>query len=102
MPKPRTRGNKQGSVYYRKDRKCWIAQIIVGWRPKENGKLIPIKKTVGGYKTKKEALVALNKLLNGENPKINVTTLDEVYKAWQEFLNKHSKCMNVVTIIMHH
>lgn len=83
----RTRGNKQGSVYYRKDRKCWVAQIVVGWKPplKEGGHLVPIKKVIGGYKSKKEAGAALNKLLNGESPKVNATMLDEVFQNWKKF-----------------
>lgn len=85
MGKPKARGNKQGSVFYRKDRKCWVAQIVVGWKPSETKDiLIPIKKTSSGYKTKKEALAALNKLLNGEEPKANLTLLDEVFKDWKK------------------
>lgn len=85
--KPKSRGNKQGSVYYRKDRKCWVAQITVGWKPpqKEGGKLVPIKKRIGGFKMKKDALAALNKLLNGENPVESKLLLDEVFKEWKKY-----------------
>lgn len=87
MGKPKARGNKQGSVYYRADRKYWVAQIVVGWQPplKENGHMVPIKKTVGGFKTKKEALAALNKLLNGETIVKNKLSLDEVFTLWREY-----------------
>ncbi len=87
MGKPKARGNKQGSVYYRVDRKYWVAQIVVGWRPpiKENGHLVPVKKTVGGFKTKKEALNAVNKLINGEPVKKYILTLDEVFNLWKEY-----------------
>lgn len=87
MGKPKTRGNKQGSVFYRSDRKCWIAQIVVGWKPpKEEGKhASPIKKTISGFKTKKDALIALNKWLNGESPSESKELLDEVFVAWKEF-----------------
>ena len=80
----RTRGNKQGSVYYRKDRKCWVAQIVIGWKPpnKENGCLIPIKKTIGGFKTKKDALAALNKLLNGDPVAKDKELLNDVFEQW--------------------
>jgi len=93
MGKPKSRGNKQGSVFYRSDRKCWIAQIVVGWKPpKEEGKHVsPIKKTISGFKTKKDALAALNKLLNGESPKVNTTMLDEVFKKWKEFYKNRVK-----------
>ena len=85
--KPKSRGNKTGSVFYRKDRKCWIAQITVGWKPpqKDGGHLVPIKKTISGFKTKKEALAALNKLLNGENPVDNKTLLYEVFEKWKAY-----------------
>ena len=86
MGKARVRGNKQGSVYYRRDRKCWEAQIVVGWKPSPNGdKVISIKKTASGFKTKKDALAALNKILNGDSFKINNSMLDEVFKQWKEF-----------------
>ena len=87
MGKPKSRGNKQGSVYYRANRKCWVAQIVVGWRPpKEEGKsMTPIKKSFSGFKTKKEALAALAKLLNGETPTDKKNLLDEVFKDWKEF-----------------
>lgn len=83
----RTRGNKQGSAYYRKDRKCWVAQITVGWKPptKENGCLIPIKKTISGFKTKKEALAALDRLLKGETYKDDKSSLDEVFNSWKKY-----------------
>lgn len=85
--KPKSRGNKTGSVYYRKDRKYWVAQITVGWRPpkKEGGHLIPIKKKIEGFKSKKDALSALNKLLNGENQVDNKTLLDEVFQKWKKY-----------------
>lgn len=84
--KPKSRGNKQGSVYYRKERKCWVAQIVIGWKPpsKEGGHLIPIKKSMSGYKTKKDALAALNKLLNGDVLADDKSSLDEVFEAWAE------------------
>lgn len=87
MGKLKARGNKTGSVFYRKDRKCWVAQITVGWRPpkKEGGHLVPIKKTYSGFKTKKDGLTALNKLLNGERPTENKTLLHEVFESWKVY-----------------
>lgn len=82
--KPKSRGNGQGSIYYRKNRKCWVIQITTGWRPKDN-KLIPIKKTYSGFKSKKDASNALNKLLNGEPPVTNNVLLDDVFKKWKEY-----------------
>lgn len=87
MGKPKSRGNKTGSVFYRADRKCWVAQIVVGWKPpkKEGGHLVPIKKSHSGFKTKKEALAALNKMLNGESPVESKVLLDEVFQKWKEY-----------------
>ena len=84
--KPKSRGNKQGSVYYLAARKCWVAQITIGWKPpiKEGGHLVPIKKRFSGYKTKKDALAALNRILNGEEQEDNKTSLDEVFQAWKK------------------
>ena len=83
----RTRGNKQGSVFYRKDRKCWTAQITIGWKPptKEGGHLIPIKKTISGFKTKKDALKALDRLLNGETHEDDKCSLDEIFQSWKKY-----------------
>ena len=83
----RTRGNKQGSVYYRKDRKCWVAQITIGWKPpiKEGGHLVPVKKTISGFKTKKDGLAALNRLLNGETYKDDKSSLEDVFQSWKKF-----------------
>lgn len=81
--KKKVRGNKQGSVYYRKDRKCWEIQINIGWQlPKEGKYLVPKKKRYSGYSSKKEAQAALNKLLNGEEIVENFSTLDEVFQKW--------------------
>jgi len=84
--KPKSRGNKTGSVYYLANRKCWVVQLTIGWKPpiKEGGHLVPIKKRFSGYKTKKEALAALNKILNGEELEDTKTSLDEVFQAWKK------------------
>lgn len=81
------RGNKQGSVYYRKNRKQWTAQIVIGWKPpnKEGGHLVPVKKTISGFKTKKDALKALERLLNGETFFNDKSSLDDVFQKWEKF-----------------
>lgn len=84
--KPKSRGNKTGSVYYLANRKCWVVQLTIGWKPpiKEGGHLVPVKKRFSGYKTKKEALAALNKILNGEELEDTKTSLDEVFQTWKK------------------
>lgn len=86
MGKPKSRGNKTGSVFYRTDRKFWVAQITIGWKPpiKEGGHLVPIKKSLGGFKSKKDALAALNRLLNGEEQEDNKLSLDEIFQSWKK------------------
>ena len=85
--KRKSRGNKQGSVYYRKERKTWVAQITIGWKPptKEGGCIIPIKKTISGFKTKKDALKALDRLLNGETYEDDKSSLEEVFQSWKKY-----------------
>ena len=85
----RKRGNKQGSVYYRKNRRCWVVQLTTGWKlpTKENGCIIPVKKTFSGFKTKKEALECLNKLLNGETIINNKDSLNDVFELWRSSHN---------------
>lgn len=85
MAKAKARGNHTGTVYKRKDRNTWEAQIVVGWKPNKDGtKLIAIKKTFGGYKTKKEALAVLNRVLNGEPVEHDNTSLKETFELWKE------------------
>lgn len=92
MGKTKSRGNKQGSVYYRSDRKCWEIQITVGWQlPKDGKYLIPKKKRFSGYESKKEAQKALNKLLNGEEPVEDNSTLDDVYQKWKPWYSPRVK-----------
>ena len=92
MPKPRTRGNKQGSVYYRKDRKCWEIQINIGWqKPKEGKWMVPKKKRYSGFETKKDALKSLNRLLNGEEPVESKLSLDEVFQQWKTWYSPRVK-----------
>ena len=52
----KSRGNGQGTAYRRGS--TWTAQVVVGWRhpTKDGGKPISIKRTRGGFPTKKAAL----------------------------------------------
>lgn len=49
MGKAKTRGNGQGSAYKRGN--TWTAQVVIGWK---NGS--PVKRTKGGFKSKKDAI----------------------------------------------
>lgn len=63
--KVKSRGNGQGSAFKRGT--TWTAQVVVGWRPPDDPshKPIPIKRTKGGFPTKKEAIAYCPTLLNG-------------------------------------
>ena len=61
----KSRGNGQGTAYKRKN--TWTAQVIIGFHSnsKPGGAPIPIKRTKGGFRTKKDALAYCPILLNG-------------------------------------
>ena len=91
MGKPRTRGNHTGSVYKRTDRNTWTAQIVVGWKQSSAGKMIPIKKRFGGFKTKKEALATLDRMLNGESIEYDNVTFEDTFNLWKEVYQSRVK-----------
>ena len=55
MHNVKSRGNGQGTAFKRG--KTWVARVVIGWRIPDNPKnvLIPIYRSKGGFKTKKEA-----------------------------------------------
>ena len=71
MGKTKSRGNGQGCAYQHHG--SWTACVVVGWRTPsdETKKPIPIKRTKGGFKTKKDAIAYCPTLLAGgvEKPK---------------------------------
>lgn len=73
----RSRANGTGSVYKRKDRPGWVAQIVDGF--KENGQPNLIRK--GGFKTKTDAIKALATLKDQERKTI-IPTVSYYYKAF--------------------
>ena len=72
----RTRANGTGSVYKRKNRPGWTAQVVVGYR--ENGTPIYIRKT---FRTKTEALQALFTLKDVKRPVV-IPTVSYYYRAF--------------------
>lgn len=72
----RVRANGTGSVYKRKDRPGWTAQIVDGFKP--NGSPRYIRK--GGFKTKTDAIKALSSL-KAEH-KIKLPTVAHYYKVF--------------------
>lgn len=69
MGKPKSRGNGQGTAYQHHG--SWTACVVIGWRQPsdENKKPIPIKRTKGGFKLKKDAIAYCPILLAGGDEK---------------------------------
>lgn len=61
--KPKVRGNGQGTAYKRKGYDTWEARVVVGWKiGGDPPHKIPVYKTKGGFRTKKEAVLYLSEL----------------------------------------
>lgn len=91
MGKPKSRGNGQGTAYKRKGCSTWTAEVVVGWRiPEDDTKhRIPVKRTKGGFKTKKDALAYCPTLLaGGVAPERTAPRLSEY---WQTYLGGEYK-----------
>lgn len=76
------RGNGEGCVCKRGEK--WMAIVVVGWREGENGSVYPVKRTKGGFLTKKEALAALDELKKApatKNPDED-STFQQIYDRW--------------------
>lgn len=63
----KSRGNGQGSAYHRivngKPQATWTISVVVDWKPSEDGShKIPVKRTLGGFKTKTEAIEAVPRI----------------------------------------
>ena len=87
MTRPKSRGNGQGTAYKRKGCSTWTASVVIGWHaPSDDTKHnIPIKRTKGGFKTKKDALAFCPVLLAGgqEQPK-QAPRLSEYWKVYHD------------------
>ena len=85
--KPKSRGNGQGCAYQRPGQRTWTVEVVIGWRypdgditkPKR-----PVRKTKGGFPTKKAALDYVSSLQLSGNKRIRMT-LEEVFLAWKPF-----------------
>ena len=73
----RSRANGTGSVYKRKDRPGWVAQVVDGYKP--NGQPNLIRKS--GFKTKTDAIKALATLKDQAKKEI-IPTVSYYYKAF--------------------
>lgn len=81
MGKQKARGNGQGTAYKRGS--TWTACVVVGWLlPDDPSKpKVPVRKTKGGFKTKRDAINYCPHLLLSGNDRKRMT-MQEVWNAW--------------------
>ena len=77
MPKPKSRGNGQGTAYKRGN--TWTAQIVIGWKGQT-----PVKKTKGGFTTKKDAINYCATLRSETKP---IKKPLQLIKYWENYQN---------------
>ena len=85
--KSKARGNGQGCAYQRPGQKTWTVEVVVGWKH-PNGDISrpkrPVRRTKGGFRTKKEAMDYVQKLQSEGTARVRMT-LEELYKKWETF-----------------
>jgi len=77
--KGRTRPNGAGSAYKRG--KSWTAIVTVGWKTTPTGRAQAVRRTKGGFSTKRDALAYCQQLQAAPKDKPKLT-LQQVYDAW--------------------
>ena len=77
------RANNTGNVYKRG--KTWTARVTIGKKIGPNGTdFVPVRKTLGGFRTRTEALNALPGLIEaGTSIKIN-ESFEQIYLKWKK------------------
>lgn len=89
--RPKGRGNGQGSVYQRPNKK-WVAVKTIGYEVTPDGALRRITRSKSGFKTKKEALDYLPKI--GDAPKEKTITFQKLYNSWEPTHRAGKSTMN--------
>ena len=75
----RTRPNGAGSAIKRG--RTWTSRVVVGWKCAEDGHAIPIYRTKGGFRTKRDALAYCETLKNAPRA-VRKLTMQEIYDLW--------------------
>ena len=83
----KSRGNGQGTAYRRPGQNTWTVEVVVGkkypkgdvTKPKR-----PVRKTTGGFKTKREALDYVP-ILRRQGEKRIQMTMEDIWKSWEKF-----------------
>lgn len=82
----RMHANGTGTVYKRG--KTWTASVTVGWKDTGNH-FVPIKRTKGGFPTKKDALDHRATLLTTKSKEVKKFTFLQVYELWEASYKKN-------------
>jgi len=77
--KPRTRPNGSGTAFKRG--KSWYAQVTIGWRMLDGGRSAAIRRTKGGFKTKRDALEYCA-ALKQDRPRTNAPKLADYWQTY--------------------
>lgn len=96
---PKKRGNGQGSVFQRANKR-WVAVKTIGYRLDENGKKQKITRSKSGFRTKKEALEYLPKL--SSEPRKKTITFQELYDLWKPTHRAGKSTMDCYAAAMKH
>ena len=73
------RPNGLGSAYKRG--RTWTARVVLGYRINDEGKLLTVSRTKGGFRTKADALAACISL-KGERAPVSTITLQQLFDQW--------------------
>ncbi|MFB0921615.1 MAG: tyrosine-type recombinase/integrase [Oscillospiraceae bacterium] len=79
-PKQKLRGNGEGTVFKRGE--TWTAEVVIGWKKDKDGVRHRVRRTKGGFRTKKEALEYVPTLK--KTPSKKAVTLSALYDGWSE------------------
>lgn len=84
--RPKARGNGQGTAYQRPGQKTWTVEVVTGWRF-PNGDVTkpkrPVRKTKGGFATKKDAMAYASELMLQGDKRVR-KTMEEIWMAWKK------------------
>lgn len=87
--RPKSRGNGQGTAYQRPGQKTWTVEVVVGKRY-PNGDVTkpkrPVRKTKGGFRTKREALEYVPILKSQGDKRVRIS-MEDLWLLWKGFYN---------------
>lgn len=81
MPKPKARGNGQGTAFKRGN--TYTARVVIGWKIIDDHN-VPIYKSKGGFKLKKDAFSYCEKLLAQQEKEKKAPTLEHYWLSYRD------------------